>query len=176
MADKNKKIQKGRHKIFWCVYSGKVGSWMKRDNDSKVRQPCAQSKLGIAYLYMYSSQSKCQWSPLPIVTSLHDMQSMRYVLYRALGVYLLRLSASCTRVSGLLHALSALTPTQLPPSCATGSSTPMEKSEENLPVTSYPCQWKAPIRKQSNLKMADAVVFEKLVYGRAISGKKHQTL
>ena len=78
-----------------------------------------------------------------------------------------RLSASCTHVSGLLHALAALAPTQFPPSSATGSSVSTEESEETLPVTSYPCQWKAPRkRKQSNLKMADAT-FEKHVYGRA---------
>ena len=54
--------------------------------------------------------------------------------------HLIRLSASCTHVSGLLHALAALAPTQFPPSLsATGSSTSMEESEENLPVTSYPC-------------------------------------
>ena len=87
-----------------------------------------------------------------------------------------RLSASCTHVSGLLHALAALAPTQFPPSSATGSSVSTEESEETLPVTSYPCQWKAPRkRKQSNLKMADAT-FEKHVYGRAASTKKRQRL
>ena len=44
------------------------------------------------------------------------------------------------------------------------------------PVTSYPCQWKAPRkRKQSNLKMADTT-FEKHVYGRAASSKKRERL
>lgn len=44
-------------------------------------------------------------------------------------------------------------------------------SEEDLPVTSYPCQWKAPKkRKQSTLHFADSV-FEKHVYGKV---KKRQ--
>lgn len=48
----------------------------------------------------------------------------------------------------------------------------MEESGKKLPLTSYPCQWKAPRkRKQSNLMPC-----LKNVYGRATSGKKRQRL
>ena len=62
-----------------------------------------------------------------------------------------RKSATCTHVSALLHALVAMTPTHLKPG-------PSHRDvDEDLPVTSYPCQWKEPRkRKQSNLKISDA--------------------
>ena len=88
-------------------------------------------------------------------------------------LYIYRLSASCTHISGLLHALAALAPTQLtPPSSAAGFSKATEENEDILPVTSYPCKWKAPKkRKQSNLKMADAT-FEKHMFGKITSKKR----
>ena len=79
-----------------------------------------------------------------------------------------RESASCTHVSGLLHALAAITP------AITSTSTPDETigsddnddEPESLPVTSFACKWKPPRkRKESVLKFADAN-FEKHVYGR----------
>ena len=53
-----------------------------------------------------------------------------------------------------------MTPTHLKP----GSS--YRGMDEDLPVTSYPCQWKEPRKwKQSNLKISDAKV-EKHMYGK----------
>jgi len=78
-------------------------------------------------------------------------------------------SASCTHVSGLLHALAAITPANV-----TSTSTPDETigsddnddEPESLPVTSFACKWKPPRkRKECVLKFADAN-FEKHVYGR----------
>ena len=51
-------------------------------------------------------------------------------------LWLCRKSATCTHVSALLHALVAMTPTPFNPSCSGDSEV------EDLPVTSYPCQWK----------------------------------
>ena len=69
------------------------------------------------------------------------------------------MSAGCTHVSVLLHALVAtfieftIRPTSL-----------VSNLEEDLPVTSYLCQWKTPKRrKQITLRFADSV-FEKLVW------------
>ena len=75
-----------------------------------------------------------------------------------------RKSASCTHVSGLLHALVALSPSEfIPPERVGGSQ---DSSDDDLPITSYKCQWVQPKkRKESNTKMADAN-FEKHVYGR----------
>jgi len=62
-------------------------------------------------------------------------------------------------VSALLHALVAMTPTQFNPST-------LDEAEEELPVTSYPCQWKPPRqRKQSNTRISDVSV-EKHTYGK----------
>ena len=74
-----------------------------------------------------------------------------------------RMSASCTHVSGLLHALVSIT--QVPFGCT--STLPDEDEEDQpLPVTSYACQWKIPQkRKESNMKMSDLRI-EKHVYGR----------
>ena len=73
-----------------------------------------------------------------------------------------RESASCTHVSGLLHALVTMSPKQI--SLATTPSTP----EEPLPITSYACQWKQPRkRKESSLPVSD-VTFTKHVYGRQV--------
>ena len=75
-----------------------------------------------------------------------------------------RNSASCTHVSALLHALAAMTQLefQLRPHLPTLS---LDKEDE-LPVTSYPCQWKPPKkRKESTLKMAESV-FQKHQYDK----------
>ena len=72
-----------------------------------------------------------------------------------------RKSATCTHISALLHALVAMTPTQLTPIVSGENVT-----EEDLPVTSYPCRWKPPCkRKESNLKISDANV-TKHTYGK----------
>ena len=74
-----------------------------------------------------------------------------------------RLSASCTHISALLHALVAMTPTEF---LQQPSADPLGDDNECLPCTSYPCQWKQPKKqKESNLQMGDAV-FEKHVLGR----------
>ena len=71
-----------------------------------------------------------------------------------------RKSATCTHVSGLLHALVLLAPAQFQ---ATPSTT--DDIELPLPITSYSCKWKVPKkRKESNMKMSE-VLFEKHVYG-----------
>ena len=50
------------------------------------------------------------------------------------------------------------------------SRDPVQTTQEDLPVTSYPCQWNVPRkRKESSAKIAD-VSFIKHVYGRE---KKH---
>lgn len=52
----------------------------------------------------------------------------------------------------------------------------IDESDEHLPVTSYPCLWKAPRkRKQTNVRLADAS-FEKHVYGRVASSKRRQSV
>ena len=72
-----------------------------------------------------------------------------------------RKSASCAHISALLHALVALTPVPFPV-----ASSVHDDDAESVPVTSLPCQWRAPRkRKESNLKMSDAT-FEKHVYGQ----------
>ena len=76
-----------------------------------------------------------------------------------------RLSASCTHVSALLHALVAMTPTEFLQHPIPSSETTSDETE-NLPVASYPCQWKQPKkRKESTLRMGDTI-FEKHVLGR----------
>ena len=75
--------------------------------------------------------------------------------------HLYRLSASCTHVSALLHALSALRPMPFPSPASSSVG-----SEDVEPVTSFPCMWKQPKkRKASNMKISD-VDFEKYVRGR----------
>lgn len=74
-----------------------------------------------------------------------------------------RLSASCTHILAVLHALVAMTPTEF---LQQPSGDPSCDDHERLPATSYPCQWKQPKRrKESNLRMGEAV-FEKHVLGR----------
>ena len=78
-----------------------------------------------------------------------------------------RESSSCTHISGLLHALVAVSRVPFQASVAL-SETNTEAAP--LPVTSYTCQWKAPRkRKESSAKVSD-VNFEKHVYGRV---RKH---
>ena len=73
------------------------------------------------------------------------------------------MSASCTHVSALLHALVAMSPTEQFPHM----STDHDDTEDDLPCTSYPCQWKKPrSRKETNLKISDAKV-QKHKYSKA---------
>lgn len=75
-----------------------------------------------------------------------------------------RLSACCTHVSALLHALTALCPTSFTPY---GEESSLDDEEAAVPVTSLACQWKPPRkRKETSAKISD-VQFEKHVYGRA---------
>ena len=83
--------------------------------------------------------------------------------YHFFIIILCRKSASCTHISALLHALSAMTPVPFP---VASSSVADDEDADSVPVTSLPCQWKPPRkRKESNLKMSDAT-FEKHVYGQ----------
>ena len=76
--------------------------------------------------------------------------------------FFIRISASCTHVSALLHAVVAATFTKFTIRPTSSAS----NSEEDLLVTSYPCQRKVPKkRKQSTLCFTDSV-FEKHVYGK----------
>ena len=53
-------------------------------------------------------------------------------------------------------------------------SQPVEEDDDQLPVTSYPCQWIQPKDiKDSTLLMSQAV-FEKHTYGKKEKGKKIQ--
>ena len=75
-----------------------------------------------------------------------------------------RLSASCTHVSGVLHALVSICITDFQFASSSRTHDDTIDEEPTLPVTSYLCQWKAPRkRKESALKMSE---YEKHVYGR----------
>lgn len=71
-------------------------------------------------------------------------------------------SASCTHVSGLLHALVAMCPKKI--SLTTDSSTP----EEPLPITSYECEWKKTRKRKESAMAVSDVTFQKHVYGRQV--------
>ena len=73
------------------------------------------------------------------------------------------MSASCTHVSAMLHAIVAMSPTDQFPH----ASSDHDDTEDDLPCTSYPCQWKKPrSRKETNLKISDAEV-QKHKYAKA---------
>ena len=84
-----------------------------------------------------------------------------YILTHALCMPLCRLSASCTHVSALLHALVSLSP-----STYSAGSAPDASDDEALPVTSFACQWKVPSRRKDCTLPLSKVVFEKHSYGR----------
>ena len=75
-----------------------------------------------------------------------------------------RQSASCTHVSALLHALSALNSTLFRLSRPVADN----NSDDNVPVTSQPCRWKGPRkRKESTMCLSDAT-FEKHDYKKPL--------
>ena len=85
------------------------------------------------------------------------------VLMFLCDIFYCRKSASCTHISALLHALMSLNPTS---PASTSANQPQSDEETALPVTSFLCQWNAPIkRKESNLSISEAI-FQKHVYGR----------
>ena len=65
-------------------------------------------------------------------------------------------------MSGLLHALVAMCPSQV------GSSLDTSSTEEPLPITSYVCQWKKPRKRKESNQMVSEVAFQKHVYGRQV--------
>ncbi|KAL5517990.1 hypothetical protein EMCRGX_G003649 [Ephydatia muelleri] len=73
-------------------------------------------------------------------------------------------SASCTHVSGLLHALVAMCPSKI--EFTSGTTT----SEDPRPVTSYPCQWKQPHKRKDSSAKVSELAFHKHVFGQQ---KKH---
>lgn len=78
------------------------------------------------------------------------------------------MSASCTHISALLHALASLTPAVI--GTGNGNDTSDEENT-SLPITSHLCQWNVPKkRKESNLTVTEAA-FKKHVYGRE---RKHE--
>ena len=85
-----------------------------------------------------------------------------------------RMSASCTHVSALLHALAALSSTsfQLQPNLPSTSSTETESTEaEPTPVTSLPCQWKAPKAKKDSTLQIASTSFEQREYRKPVKRK-----
>lgn len=86
-----------------------------------------------------------------------------------MSVLLYRQSASCTHVSALLHALSALNTTSVFRPCMSVNDD--EEDEASIPCTSKPCQWKPPRkRKESTLRLSDAS-FEKHDYAKPVKRK-----
>ena len=73
-----------------------------------------------------------------------------------------RMSASCTHISALLHALNALNPTTLQPHPNLPSISDAEA--ECVPVTSLPCKWKAPKAKKDSTLPVASTSFKKHNY------------
>ena len=71
------------------------------------------------------------------------------------------MSASCTHVSALLHALVGLCPSTYP-----AGSVPDASDDEALLVTSYACQWKVPSNRKDCTLLLSKVMLEKHSYGR----------
>lgn len=89
-------------------------------------------------------------------------------------MYKHRLSASCTHVSALLHALSALNTTSVFRPSLPVANADEDEDEASIPCTSQPCQWKPPKkRKESTLRLSDAT-FEKHDYAKPVKKRvKH---
>ena len=79
------------------------------------------------------------------------------------------MSASCTHVSALLHALAALCSTsfQLQPNLPSTSYSETEPT----PVTSLPCQWKAPKTKKDRTLQIASTSFEQHDYRKPVKRK-----
>lgn len=76
---------------------------------------------------------------------------------------------SCTHVSALLHALSALNTPSFKPGVTASDSD--DEDETAVPCTSQPCHWKQPKkRKDSTLRLSDAS-FEKHDYAKPVKRK-----
>lgn len=82
-----------------------------------------------------------------------------------------RQSASCTHVSGLLHALTAICSARNPFQIVSAAHVENEEEDSALPITSFICQWVKPRkRKESSAKISESE-FLKHVYGRTV---KHE--
>ena len=79
------------------------------------------------------------------------------------------MSASCTHISALLHALTALNPTTLQPHPNLPSISDAEA--ECVPVTSLPCKWKAPKAKKDSTLPVASTSFKKHNYQKLVKRK-----
>ena len=79
-------------------------------------------------------------------------------------LYLCRNSASCTHISGLLHALVAMSPPEI--DTAPSAAFDNESSADDLPVTSFTCKWNVPRKRKESSAELDDGSFQKHVYGR----------
>ena len=61
------------------------------------------------------------------------------------SIFYCRKSASCTHISAVLHTLCALAPATFP---VQATSALDEGDNDEVPVTSLPCQWKAPKKER----------------------------
>ena len=102
----------------------------------------------------------------------HIVSTVLYLPYciMCLLIDLCRMSASCTHVSAFLHALAALSTTsfQLQPNLPSISYTETEPT----PVTSLPCQWKAPKAKKDSTLQIASTSFEQHDYRKRVKRKK----
>ena len=110
--------------------------------------------------YPLWSRTNCKVSTMWMCfrVSQHWFHTDTFIVHPA---FFRRMSASCTHVPALLHALVALCPSTY----STGSA-PDGSDDEALPVTSYTCQWKVPSKRKDCTLPLSEIVFEKHSYGR----------
>lgn len=82
-----------------------------------------------------------------------------------------RKSASCTHVSAVLHALCALAPATFPVQATSASD---EGDNDEVPVTSLPCQWKAPKKRKESVVPISEATFEKHDYAHPVKKSVRQ--
>jgi hypothetical protein len=82
-----------------------------------------------------------------------------------------RKSASCTHVSAVLHALCALAPATFPVQATSASD---EGDNDEVPVTSLPCQWKAPKKRKESVLPISEARFEKHDYAHPVKKSVRQ--
>ena len=88
-----------------------------------------------------------------------------------LAVFSYRKSASCTHVSAVLHALCALAPAafQVQPNHSLANID--EGGDDSVPVTSLPCQWRAPKKRKESMLPISEARFEKHDYAKPTKQK-----
>ena len=133
-------------------------------------------RAGTYHVYLFLGRegalATCECAPGYVASSPPPQLTPHVLLFFLLSLcihHMNRKSANCTHVSAVLHALAGLNlmSFQLRPNLPAAS----DDDDDVVPVTSLPCQWKAPKKLKESTPQISEATFEKHDYAKPVKRK-----